>query len=251
MEFLHPAMWHDHDVDFTRWLHPAMWHVAVELWQWIHLVADCNVMHGTWMTCHWIRPVVALCNVTCCLESWCWIHQVSAPYSVTSGSGMTCHWICPNVCHIGILHLVSIPTTSLQSTCHSAPVFEILSKSDHPQHKKMTCQFSRWRISAILDFRDPIMGSLKSPGTTSYRSSIDSIALNCLIFEKIAFFLDSGNRQIWQTDRQTNKQMDSTDALSCSRYCKWRLNNNGRKKGSVYFTCCSVYLYLHFCSFAK
>ena len=30
--------------------------------------------------------------------------------------------------------------------------------------KKMTsCRFSRWRISAILDCRDPIMGSLKSP----------------------------------------------------------------------------------------
>jgi len=33
MEFLHPAMWHDHDIDFVRWLHPAMWHVALESWQ--------------------------------------------------------------------------------------------------------------------------------------------------------------------------------------------------------------------------
>jgi len=34
--------------------------------------------------------------------------------------------------------------------------------------KKMTsCRFSRWRISAILDFRGPIMGSLKSPCRTS------------------------------------------------------------------------------------
>jgi len=31
------------------------------------------------------------------------------------------------------------------------------------------------------------MGSLKSPCTTSYRSSIDTIALNCLAVEKIAF----------------------------------------------------------------
>jgi len=31
------------------------------------------------------------------------------------------------------------------------------------------------------------MGSLKSPCTTSYRSSIETIALNCLVFEKIAF----------------------------------------------------------------
>ena len=33
----------------------------------------------------------------------------------------------------------------------------------------------------------PVMGSLKSPRATSYRSSIDTIPLNCLVFEKIAF----------------------------------------------------------------
>jgi len=89
-----------------------------------------------------------------------------APCNVIRGSEMTCHWIRPNVRHIGILHLVSISTTSQQSTCHSAPVSEILSKSDHPRQKIMTsCRFSRWRISAILDFRGPIMGSLKSPCT--------------------------------------------------------------------------------------
>ena len=48
-------------------------------------------------------------------------------------------------------------------------------------------QRPRWRISAILDFTGPITGSLKSPGMTSYRSSIDTVALNCLVFEKIAF----------------------------------------------------------------
>jgi len=42
-----------------------------------------------------------------------------------------------------------------------------------------SCRFSRWRISAILDFRGPIIGSLKSPCTTSYRWSIETIALNC------------------------------------------------------------------------
>ena len=113
---------------------------------------------------------------------------------------------------------ISISTTSPQSTCHSAPVSEILSKSDHPRLKKMTsCRFSRWRISAILDFRDPIMGSLKSPCTTSYRSSIETIALNCLVFEKIAFFC------ILATDRQTNEQTDNTDAWSRSRYRERRL----------------------------
>jgi len=38
-----------------------------------------------------------------------------------------------------------------------------------------------------LDFRGPITGSLKSPCTNSYRSSTETIALNCLVFEKIAF----------------------------------------------------------------
>jgi len=28
-ELLHRAMWHDHDIDFTRWQHPAMWQVAL------------------------------------------------------------------------------------------------------------------------------------------------------------------------------------------------------------------------------
>jgi len=60
-----------------------------------------------------------------------------------------------------------------------------------------------------LGVRDPIMGSLKSPCTTSYKSLIETIALNCLVFfEKIAFFC------ILATDRQTDKQL--------------RLNNNLR-----------------------
>ena len=110
------------------------------------------------------------------------------PCNVPGGSGMTCHWIRPNVRHIGILHLVSISTTLLLSTCHSAPLSEILSKSDHPRQEKMTSyRFSRWRILAILDFRGLIMGSLRSQCATSYRSSIEIIAVNCLVFEKIAF----------------------------------------------------------------
>ena len=34
-----------------------------------------------------------------------------------------------------------------------------------------------------LNFRGPVMGSLKSPCTTSYKLSIDTIALNCLVYE--------------------------------------------------------------------
>jgi len=39
----------------------------------------------------------------------------------------------------------------------------------------------------IWDFRSPIIGYLKSRCTTSYRSSKETIALKCLVFEKIAF----------------------------------------------------------------
>ena len=93
------------------------------------IITPCNVPRS-W---HWFRQVTAPCNVACGSrivtvnsES-----QVAAPCNVIRGSGMTCHWIRPNVRHIGILHVVSISTTSPQSTCHSAPVSEILSKSDH------------------------------------------------------------------------------------------------------------------------
>jgi len=141
-------------------------------------------------------------------DMWLWDDMplnspVAAPCNLAGGSGMIGHGIRSNVRRIGILHLVSKLTISPQSTCHSAPVCEILSKSDRPQQKKMTsCRFSRWRISAILDFRGPIMGSLKSPRTTSYRSPIDTMSLNCLVFEKIAFLQFSDR----QTDKQTNKQ---------------------------------------------
>jgi len=41
-------VWHDHDIDYSRWLHPAMWHVVRESWQWIHQVAaPCNVTRSS------------------------------------------------------------------------------------------------------------------------------------------------------------------------------------------------------------
>jgi len=49
---------------------------------------------------------------------------------------------------------------------------------------------------------------------------MDTVALNCLVFVKMTLFLHFGNRQ-------TNKQMDSTDALS---YHERRLNNLKFKK---------------------
>jgi len=63
-----------------------------------------------------------------------------------------------------------------------------------------------------LGFWGPITGSLKSPGTTSYRSSIETIALNRLVFEKIAFFCILATDGL--TDRQTDGQHRCTKPLS-------------------------------------
>ena len=136
--------------------------------------------------------------------------------------------------------------TSPQSTCYSVPVCEILSKSDHPRQKKMTsCRFSTWRISATLHCRDPIMGSLKSPCATSYRSSIYTITLNCLVFEKIAFFA------FWrQTDGQTDGQLRCTKArISRSRYREPRLNNSTINTVLVWHCCKSRASVFTFTSF--
>jgi len=122
-----------------RWLHPAMWYLALESWQWIHQVAiPCYVIRGSEMTCHWTHPNV---------RHW----------NFTSGFDFD---------HITAVDMSFC--TSLRNFIQIGP----------PSTEKITsCRFSRWRISAILDFRDQIMGSLKSPCTTSYRSLINTIAL--------------------------------------------------------------------------
>jgi len=90
-----------------------------------------------------------------------------------------------------------------------------------------SCRFSRWRISAVLDFRGPIMASLKSPCTTFYRSSMNTIAINCLVYEKIPLLYFGDRQTDKQTDSQTDRQTDAQiDALSRSRCRERRLNNN-------------------------
>ena len=100
---------------------------------------------------HWFRPLTAPSSVACGSE----IMTVNSP----SGSTLQCDtWLRDDM---PVNSLKRSPYwnstsgfhfhTSPQSTCHSVPVCEILSKSDHPDY-----------VSAILDCRDPIMGSLKS-----------------------------------------------------------------------------------------
>jgi len=119
---------------------------------------------------------------------------------------------------------------------------KFLSKSDHPWHQTMTsCRFSRWRISAILDFRGLIMGSLKSPCTTSY---IDHGSKLLSFWENRVFVCWRRTDRL--TDKQTDEQMDRPVAWSSSR-CRewWRLNNTpwGKKIAPFYF--CNNFVQLH------
>ena len=61
------------------------------------------------------------------------------------------------------------------------------------------------------------MGSLKSLCTTSYRSSIATIALNCLVFEKIALFAFILRQTDKLKDKLTDGQLRCTKPLSLSR----------------------------------
>ena len=201
MELLHPAMSHDHDTHFARWLHPAMWHVALESCQWIRQVAAHPAMWYVTLRWHaikfarWQHP--AMWHVA--LKSWHWIRQVGAPCSVAGGSEMTCHGIRPNVLYwnstsgFDFDHITAVD----MSFCTSLRNF-IQIRPPSAEKKWRHIDFSRWRITAIFDFRGPIMGSLKIPCTISHRSSIDTIALNCLVFEKIAF--------LYFGDRRTDGQ---------------------------------------------
>jgi len=123
--------------------------------------------------------ILSPCNVA---GSRHWFRQVTAPWNVACGSGIVtvnspsvstlqCDtWLwddmplnSPKVRYIGILHLVSI------STHHrSRHVILYQSAKFYPNlttigTKNDVMSIFTMRISAILDFRDPIMGSLKSP----------------------------------------------------------------------------------------
>ena len=168
MEFLHPAMWHDHDIDFVRWLHHAMWHAALESWQWIHQVAaPCNVTRSFGiMTLHSPGNSILQCG------RWLW------------------DWIRPNVRHIGILYLVSISTTSPQLTCHSAPVSEIFIQIGPPSAEKNDVM-SIFKMADLsnLGFQRSNNGFFEKLNYNFLcrHSSMNNIALNCLVFQKRAF----------------------------------------------------------------
>ena len=89
MELLHPAMWHDYDTDFAR------------------CTAPCNVACGTG-----IITVNLPSGITLQCDTWLWddmpLNSPKRPPYWNSISGFHYH--------------------TSQSTCHSVPVCEILSK---------------------------------------------------------------------------------------------------------------------------
>jgi len=122
MEFLHPAMWHDHDIDFAQ------------------VTAPCNVACGSG-----IMTVNSPSGSTLQCDTWLWDDMpLNSPkhlpyWNSTSGFDFD--------------HITAVD----MSFCTSLRNFIQIGQ------KKMTsCRFSRWRISAILDLRGSIMGSLKT-----------------------------------------------------------------------------------------
>ena len=84
----------------------------------------------------------------------------------------------------------------LLSPCCSVSMCKISLKSDNLLLSYGQKTISKTAAVRHLEFWGPIMDSLKSPCRTSYWSSIETIALHCLVFEKIAFlYTDFGNRQ--------------------------------------------------------
>jgi len=123
---------------------------------------DCTLQWSMWL---WNRDSihqVAGCSTLQC-DTWLWddmpLNSPKRPPYWNSTSNF-------DFDHITAIDMSFC--TSLRNFIQTGP----------PLAEKITsCRFSRWRISAILNFRDPIMGFLKSPITTSYRLSIETIAL--------------------------------------------------------------------------
>ena len=134
-----------------------MWHVALGSRQWIHQVAYPT----TWyVALGW--HVTEFAKTSAILEFYFWSRF--RPYHCSR-------------------HVILYQSA------------KFLSKLDHTRQEKMTsCRFPRWRISAILDFMGSIMRTLKSPCTTSYRSSIETTALNCLVLRKSRFCILATDR---------------------------------------------------------
>jgi len=154
----------DHVIEFSRWQHPAMWHVTVGE------IKTLNSPGGSTLQCDTRLCDDMALNVPKRLPYW------------NSSSGF-------DFDHITAVDMSF--STSLRNFIQIGP----------PTAEK-------WRVSIFkmadlrhLWFRAPIMGSLKSLCRTSYRSSIETTAVNALFLRKLRF-LRFRERQ---TDGRTNR----------------------------------------------
>ena len=180
----YPAKWHValgwHVIEFARWQHPAMLHVALES----HDSQFSKWQHPAmwYVALRW--HAIEFVQISAILEFHFWFRF--RPYHRSR--------------HV-ILH-------------QSAKFYQ----------NRTTLSRKKWRH---VDFPDggsspscilgPIMGSLQSPRTTSYRLLIEIIALNRLVFEKIAFLHFLG-----RTDRQTNRWTDPLHEVASGGLTNWR-----------------------------
>ena len=156
-------------------------------------MAKNDVQYGGWnyyiLQCGTIMTLISPSDYTLQCGMWLWNHD----------SEFT-KWQHPAMWQLALgWHAIEFAHTSVMLEFYICFRFRPYHRSRHV-FLHQSAKFYPNRTSAILDFRGPIMGSLKCPCTTSYRSSIEIIALNCLVFEKIAFlhFGDRRTENRWQ-----------------------------------------------------
>jgi len=88
MEFLHPAMWHNHDIDFARGLHSAPCNVAFGSGiMTVNLPSSSTLQCDTWL---WNdMPLNSPSGSTLQCDRWLWNDM---PLSSRGGSTLQCGW---------------------------------------------------------------------------------------------------------------------------------------------------------------
>jgi len=145
------------------------------------ILTPCNVARS-W---HWFRQVTAFCNVACGFG----IVTVNSP----SGSILQCDtWLWDDMplnspkrppywnytSGFDFDHITAVD----MSFC---TVSDILSKSDHLRQKNDVMSIFKMADLSHLGFYGSNNGFFEKPNyIASYRSSVETIALNCLVFDK-------------------------------------------------------------------
>ena len=140
---------------------PSMWHMVPGRREW-----------------HWISKMAAPCSVTQLHVALVWHHSEFARWQHPAMWHMALGWHDIEFSQTSAILEFNFRFRCWRYHCsrhvilhHSA---KFLSKSALRRLKNYVVSiFKMANLSAILDFKGPIMGSLKSPCTTSYRSSID------------------------------------------------------------------------------